>query len=67
MGNIIGTKFAISINIERRLSNSQENNVDILKQKPKKTLLNNKGLIVTIAVVIVIVLVSYAKASLNSV
>ncbi|MBA6363636.1 RND transporter, partial [Colwellia sp. BRX8-8] len=41
--------------------------MDILKQKPKKTLLNNKGLIVTIAVVIVIVLVSYAKASLNSV
>jgi HlyD family secretion protein len=67
MGNIIGTKFAISINIERRLSNSQENNVDILKQKPKKTLLNNKGLMVTIAVVIVIILVSYAKASLNNV
>ena len=41
--------------------------MDILKQKPKKTLLNNKGLIVTITVVIVIVLVSYAKASLNNV
>ncbi|AOW77175.1 RND transporter [Colwellia sp. PAMC 20917] len=41
--------------------------MDILKQKPKKTLLNNKGLMVTIAVVIVIILVSYAKASLNNV
>ena len=41
--------------------------MDILKQKPKKTLLNSKGLIVTITVVIVIVLVSYAKASLNNV
>jgi biotin carboxyl carrier protein len=41
--------------------------VDILKQKPKKTLLNNKGVIITIAVLIVIILVSYAKASLNNV
>lgn len=53
--------------IERRLSNNQEKNVDILKQKPKKTLLNNKGVIATIAVAIVIILVSYAKASLNNV
>ena len=41
--------------------------MDILKKKPKKTLLNNKGVIITIAVLIVIILVSYAKSSLNNV
>jgi multidrug efflux pump subunit AcrA (membrane-fusion protein) len=41
--------------------------VDIVKKKPKKTLFNNKGVIITIAVIIVIVLVGYAKASLNNV
>jgi biotin carboxyl carrier protein len=41
--------------------------VDILKQKPKKTILSNKGVIITIAVLVVIILVSYAKASLNNV
>ena len=41
--------------------------MDIVKKKPKKTLFNNKGVIITIAVIIVIVLVSYAKASLNNV
>jgi biotin carboxyl carrier protein len=41
--------------------------VDILKKKHKKTLLSNKGVIITIAVLIVIILVSYAKASLNNV
>ena len=41
--------------------------MDILKKKPKKTLLSNKGVIVTVAVLIVIILVNYAKASLNNV
>jgi HlyD family secretion protein len=41
--------------------------VDILKQKPKKTILSNKGVLITIAVLVVIILVSYAKASLNNV
>ena len=41
--------------------------MDIVKKKPKKTLFNNKGVIITIAVIIVIVLVGYAKASLNNV
>jgi HlyD family secretion protein len=41
--------------------------VDILKKKPKKTLLSNKGVIITIAVLIVIILVNYAKVSLNNV
>ncbi|MFT5295914.1 MAG: HlyD family secretion protein [Colwellia sp.] len=41
--------------------------MDILKKKPKKTLLSNKGVIITIAVLIVIILVNYAKVSLNNV
>jgi multidrug efflux pump subunit AcrA (membrane-fusion protein) len=41
--------------------------VDIVKKKPKKTLISNKGVIITIATVIIIILVSYAKASLNNV
>lgn len=41
--------------------------MDILKQKPKNTLLSNKGVILTIAVLMVIILVNYAKASLNNV
>ena len=41
--------------------------MDIVKQKPKKTLLSNKGVIITIAVLVVIILVNYAKASLNNV
>jgi biotin carboxyl carrier protein len=41
--------------------------VDILKKKPKKTLLSNKGVIITITVLVVIILVNYAKASLNNV
>jgi len=41
--------------------------VDIVKKKPKKTLLNNKAVMIVFAIVIVIVLVTYAKASLNSV
>lgn len=44
-----------------------EKNVDIVKKKPKKTLFNNKAVMIVIAVVIVTVLVTYAKASLNSV
>jgi hypothetical protein len=41
--------------------------VDILKKKPKKTWLSNKGVIITIAALIVIILVNYAKVSLNNV
>jgi len=41
--------------------------VDIVKKKPKKTLLNNKPALVTLAVVIIILLFTYAKASLNKV
>jgi HlyD family secretion protein len=41
--------------------------VDIVKKKPPKTLLSNKAFLIVIAVIIVTVLVTYAKASLNSV
>jgi len=41
--------------------------VDIVKKKPKKTLLNSKPALVTLAVVIIILLFTYAKASLNKV
>lgn len=41
--------------------------MDIVKQKPKKTLLNSKAVMIVIAAVIVTLLVSYAKASLSNV
>ena len=41
--------------------------MDILKKKPKKTWLSNKGVIITVAALIVIILVNYAKVSLNNV
>lgn len=41
--------------------------MDIVKKKPNKTLLNNKAVMIVIGIIIVTVLVTYAKASLNSV
>jgi multidrug resistance efflux pump len=41
--------------------------VDIVKQKPKKTMLSKKNLLITMAVVTVTLLITYAKASLNNV
>jgi len=41
--------------------------VDIVKKKPKRSLLNNKTVMIIVAVITVTVLVTYARASLNSV